>query len=269
MQNETGIVVRSARKNYGDTTVVDVDHLHIKAGGVVALVGPNGAGKSTLLSMIGRLLDWDTGLITVDGVDVTGAESNLLATKMSILRQSQDLTVRLSVRELVEFGRFPHAGTKLTSVDDGHVERALEQLELVDLAGRRLDQLSGGQRQRAFIAMVLAQDTPYVLLDEPLNSLDMRHAHATMEAVRRMADDLAKTVVIVLHDINIAAAFSDRVIAMKDGQVVADGPAASVITRAMLDRVFDLSIPVHEVDGQIVAMHFAPSRQPDLPNENP
>ena len=204
-------------KRYGPNTVVDSVSLTIPGGGVTALVGPNGAGKSTLLSMIGRLLPMDEGEIRVDGLDVSRTAGDVLAKKLSILRQENQVAVRLTVKELVEFGRFPYSRGRLTAEDGRHVEEAIDFLELAAFSGRPIDRLSGGQRQRAFIAMVLCQDTDYVLLDEPLNNLDMRHASQTMGLIRRLATELNKTIVIVLHDVNFASYHADRVVAMKEG----------------------------------------------------
>lgn len=253
------IEVRGVTKRYGATTVLDDVSVSIPRGGVVALVGPNGAGKSTLLSVIGRLLDADAGTVLVDGADVRATPSNELAKRLSILRQDNHLPVRLSVRELVEFGRFPHSNGRFRAHDREHVEHALERLGLTDLASRRLDQLSGGQRQRAFIAMVLCQDTDYVLLDEPLNNLDLRHAVQTMDLVRRLADELDKTVLVVLHDVNVAAGHADRMLALRSGALVADGPPDEIVRSDVLRDVFGVDLDVRHVDGRPVAMHFAPT----------
>ncbi len=252
------IEIAGLTKRYGDTAVVDDVSLRIE-GGVTALLGPNGAGKSTLLSMVGRLLEPDAGSVTVDGLAVHRRSGDDLARRLAVLRQENHLPVRLTVRELVEFGRFPHSRGRLGPEDHDLVDRAIAALELEEYTARRLDQLSGGQRQRAFIAMVLAQDTDHVLLDEPLNSLDLRHAAATMAMVRRMADDLAKTVVVVLHDVNVAAHHADRLVAMREGRVVADGSPHDVVRPDVLAAVFDTEVAVRDVDGVPVALHFRPA----------
>lgn len=202
-------------KTYGDLTVLGPVSGEIREGGVTSLVGPNGAGKSTLLTIIGRLLTASSGQVQVGGLDVATASRRDLARTLAILRQENHLTARLRVEELVTFGRFPHTGGRVTPEDREHVERALEFLDLLPYRHRFLDQLSGGQRQRAFVAMTIAQDTDYLLLDEPLNNLDIAHAASMMRLVRRAADELSKTVVMVVHDINVAAAYSDRIIALQ------------------------------------------------------
>lgn len=251
------IEVSGVTKRYGDATVLDNVSLTLHRGGVTALVGANGAGKSTLLSIIGRLLTPEAGRVSVDGLDVATTPSTELARRLSILRQENTVAVRLTVRELVEFGRFPHSGGRLTANDRDHVERAIDYLQLRPFEHRPVDQLSGGQRQRVFIAMVLCQDTDYVLLDEPLNNLDMRHAVQTMHLVRRLATDLGKTLVVVLHDINFAAHHADRIVAMKDGRILADGTPSEIVTPAQLQAIFDLEVDVHHLDAGPFAAYFA------------
>ena len=251
------IKLAGVTKRYGATTVVDDVSLSIPRGGVTALVGPNGAGKSTLVSIIGRLLVADAGMVHIDGLDVTRTRSDQLARRLSILRQENQLAVRLTVRELVEFGRFPYSKGRLNADDRMHVARAIDYLELGDFVDRPINQLSGGQRQRAFIAMVLCQDTDYVLLDEPLNNLDLRHAAQTMSLIRRLATELDKTIVIVLHDINFASYHADRIVAMKEGRVLADGLPREILTAATIEKIFDLKVPVHLVDDTPVVAYFA------------
>jgi iron complex transport system ATP-binding protein len=199
------IVANGISKSYGDTLVVDDVSITIAAGGVTSIIGPNGAGKSTLLSIIARLMSMDKGTVTVDGLDVVKTPSDQLARRLSILRQDNHLSSRLTVRDLVTFGRFPYSKGRPTTEDKVHIDRAMDYLHLEKLADRFLDELSGGQRQRAFVAMVLCQDTDYLLLDEPLNNLDMKHASSMMKMLRKAADELNKTVVVVLHDINFAS----------------------------------------------------------------
>ena len=243
-------------KRYGATHVVDDVTLTLPAGGVTAIIGPNGAGKSTLLSIISRLCDMDAGQVTVDGMDITRTPSDALARRLSILRQDNHMTARLTVRDLVSFGRYPHSKGRLTVEDKGHIDRALDYLALTPLADRFLDELSGGQRQRAFVAMVLCQDTDYVLLDEPLNNLDMKHAAGMMALLRRAAVDLGKTVVVVLHDINFASWYSDHIVAMRDGRVVAQGTTDQVITPDTLRAIYEMEIPVQIVDGRRLALFY-------------
>lgn len=250
------IVVRGVHKAYGGTTVLGPVDATIPTGGITAMVGPNGAGKSTMLTIIGRLLDADGGSVQVGGLDVTTAKSRDLARTLSILRQENHFVTRLTVRQLVGFGRFPHSGGRLTRADQVAIDEALAFLDLTGLADRFLDQLSGGQRQRAYVAMVLAQDTDYVLLDEPLNNLDMQHAVAMMKQLRRAADELGKTIIIVVHDINFAAAYADRIIALREGQIVRSGTPEQIMTSPVLSEVFSTDIKVLDSEPYPVAVYY-------------
>jgi iron complex transport system ATP-binding protein len=241
------ITLESVRKSYSDEVAIGPVDLTIPAGGVTALVGPNGAGKSTLLTMIGRLLGLDEGTIEVAGFDVASTKSKDLAKIVSILRQENHFITRLTIRQLVGFGRFPHSKGRLTVEDEEIVSKAIDFLELTELEGRYIDELSGGQRQRAYVAMVLAQDTDYVLLDEPLNNLDMKHSVQMMQHLRRAAVEMGRTIVIVLHDINFAGHYADHICAVKKGAVVEFGTPEEIMTAEVLTRVFDT--PVEVIDG--------------------
>ncbi|MEC3893617.1 MULTISPECIES: iron ABC transporter ATP-binding protein [Nocardiopsis] len=241
------ITLKGVRKDYGGEVTIGPVDLELPKGGLTALVGPNGAGKSTLLTMMGRLLGLDEGTIEIAGYDVVETASKDLAKIVSILRQENHFVTRLTVRQLVAFGRFPYSKGRLTVADEEIISRAIDFLDLTDLEHRYLDQLSGGQRQRAYVAMVLSQDTEYVLLDEPLNNLDMRHSVQMMKHLRRAAEELDRTIVIVLHDINFAGHYADRICAVKDGSVVEYGTPERIMTDEVLTRVFET--PVTVVDG--------------------
>lgn len=250
------ITLTDVRKSYGSEVTIGPVDLEIPAGGVTALVGPNGAGKSTLLTMIGRLLDLDEGTIEVAGYDVASTKSKDLAKIISILRQENHFITRLTVRQLVGFGRFPHSQGRLTVEDEEVISRSIDFLDLGGLEGRYLDQLSGGQRQRAYVAMVLSQDTDYVLLDEPLNNLDMQHSVHMMRMLRRAANELGRTIIVVLHDINFAGHYSDRICAVKHGKVVEFGTPAEIMTDEVLTRVFDTPVQVIEGPNGPLAVYY-------------
>ncbi|OYD81186.1 iron ABC transporter ATP-binding protein [Azospirillum brasilense] len=250
------IDVKNIKKSYNGTVVVDGVSLSLPAGGVISLIGPNGAGKSTLLSIVSRLLPMTSGTVTVDGLDVTTTPGEVLARRLSILRQDNQIMSRLTVEDLVAFGRYPHSKGRLTEADREHIAKALRYLDLEPLSGRFLDELSGGQRQRAFIAMVLCQDTEYILLDEPLNNLDVKHAVAMMKLFRRTADEFGKTIVLVLHDINFASCYSDRIVAMRDGRVVHQGPPEVIITPDVIRDVYGVEAQVMENAGQRIALYY-------------
>ena len=250
------IVAEGVSKNYGTTCVVDNVSLTLPKGGITSIIGPNGAGKSTFLSMVSRLMAMDAGAVTVDGLDVTRTSSDQLAKRLSILRQDNHMTARLTVRDLVSFGRYPHSKGRLTVEDKAHIERAIGYLNLGDLSTHFLDELSGGQRQRAFVAMVLCQDTDYVLLDEPLNNLDMKHAVGMMQQLRRAARELGKTIVLVLHDINFASVYSDHIICMQAGKVAYQGAPAEVVTPEIMRSVYEIDIKVHQIGGQLISVYY-------------
>ncbi|NHI16323.1 ABC transporter ATP-binding protein [Microbacterium excoecariae] len=251
------IALTGATKRYDGQTVLDDVTIELGGEGVTALIGPNGAGKSTLFGLVGRLIAPDAGSVHVDGLDVARAPARDIARALAVLRQDNVVASRLTVQDLVEFGRFPHSQGRLTAVDRAKIDEAIGYLDLDALRGRFLDELSGGQRQRAFIAMVLAQDTKYVLLDEPLNNLDLRHMTEIMKLIRRMADELGKRVVVVLHDINFAATYSDRIIAMRDGRIVADAGRDAIMQPDVLREVYDTEVDVREIDGRPVALYYA------------
>lgn len=250
------IQVRELTKLYGKKQVVENVSVDIRSGQITSFIGPNGAGKSTLLSMVSRLLDADTGEVLIDKTNTKHMKSNEFSKRVSILKQSNFMNVRLTIRELVSFGRFPYSKGRLNTEDEKMVDQAIEYMDLGDMEDSYLDELSGGQRQRAFIAMVIAQDTDYVLLDEPLNNLDMKHSVQIMKILRRLVDELGKTVIIVLHDINFASVYSDRIVALKNGRVVKDGPTEEIIQSAALKEIYDMDIPIQQMNDCRICVYF-------------
>ncbi|WP_102693680.1 iron ABC transporter ATP-binding protein [Rummeliibacillus pycnus] len=250
------IQVKEITKFFGKKVVVDKVSVDITRGKITSFIGPNGAGKSTLLSMVSRLLDADTGEVLLDNADVKNLKSNDFAKRVSILKQSNFMNVRLTIRELVSFGRFPYSHGHLNEEDHKKVDEAIHYMNLEDIQHDYLDELSGGQRQRAFIAMVIAQDTEYILLDEPLNNLDMKHSVQIMKILRKLVDELDKTVVIVLHDINFASVYSDYIVALKDGKVVKDGPTDEIINSESLKEIYDMDIPIQEMNSCRICVYF-------------
>lgn len=250
------IEVQGLTKKYGENAVVNDVSLAIPKGGITSLIGPNGAGKSTLLSMISRLMQPDEGTVKIDGMDVFSTPSDTLAKRLAILRQQNHFEARLTIEDLVAFGRYPYCKGRPTIEDKEYIEKSLEYLELTSLRHRFLNELSGGQRQRAFVAMVLCQDTDYILLDEPLNSLDMRHSISMMQQLRKIVTELGKTVVIVLHDINFASWYSDDIVAMRDGKVVYHaGPEVVITPQALLD-LYDVDVQVETICGKSIGVYY-------------
>ena len=250
------IQVRELTKLYGKKQVVENVSVDIQRGKITSFIGPNGAGKSTLLSMVSRLLDADTGEVLIDSTNTKKLKSNEFSKRVSILKQSNYMNVRLTVRELVSFGRFPYSKGRLNGEDEKMVDQSIDYMDLKDMENSFLDELSGGQRQRAFIAMVIAQDTDYILLDEPLNNLDMKHSVQIMKILRGLVDNLGKTVIIVLHDINFASVYSDRIVALKNGRVVKDGTTDEIIQSAALKEIYDMDIPIQQMDNCRICVYF-------------
>lgn len=250
------ITLTNVRKEYSSDVAIGPVNLEIPAGGITALVGPNGAGKSTLLTMIGRLLGIDKGNITVASYDVTSTASKDLAKIISILRQENHFVTKLTVRQLVGFGRFPYSKGRLTEEDEGIISRYIDFFNLTELEDRYLDQLSGGQRQRAYVAMVLCQETDYVLLDEPLNNLDIAHSVEMIKHLENAAAQFGRTIIVVLHDINFAARYADYIVAVKHGMIEKEGTPEQIMKNEILSEIFNTEIEVIEgPHGKIACYH--------------
>lgn len=249
------IKIDNVKKEYSSEVKIGPLNLEIPKAGITSLIGPNGAGKSTTLLMIGRLLNMNEGKITVANLDVSGSKSEDLAKILTILRQENHFITRLTVRQLAGFGRFPYSKGRLTKEDEIIISKYIDFLGLKDLENRYLDELSGGQRQRAYVAMVLCQETEYVLLDEPLNNLDIARSVQMMEHLRHAADEFGRTIVTVLHDINFAAKYSDRICAMKDGQIAAYGTPEDIMKPEILSNIFETKIEVIEGPHGKVAIY--------------
>lgn len=248
--------IRGLKKRYGEKLVVDGVSFEIPKGKVISFIGPNGAGKSTVMNMISRLIARDGGEVEFDGKDISGWKSRDLAKRLAILTQSNNINMKLTVRELVAFGRFPYSGSRLTGEDQRRIDEAIAYMELQEFEHRFIDELSGGQRQRAYIAMVIVQDTEYVLLDEPTNNLDIYHASNMMKIVRRLSDELGKTVILVLHDINYAAFYSDYICAFDQGRVARFGTVEEVMTKEILSDLYHVDFEIRMVDGKPLSVYY-------------
>lgn len=250
------MLIKELTKRYGEKTVVDSISFSLPKGTVISLIGPNGAGKSTVLNMLSRLIARDSGLVELGGRDITSWKNKELAKRLAILTQSNNVQMKLTVRELVSFGRFPYSGSRLTGEDQAIVDRAIAYMELEEFQDRFIDELSGGQRQRAYIAMVIAQDTEYVLLDEPTNNLDIYHATNMMKTVRRLCDELGKTVILVLHEINYAAFYSDYVCAFAEGRIAKFGTVREVINKETLSELYKVDFEILEIAGKPLSVYY-------------
>lgn len=250
------IELRNISKQFGQQKVVDDVSLIIPEGKITAFIGPNGAGKSTLLAIISRLLMSDTGEVILNGIPLQQQSSENIARQLAILKQSNHIPLRLTIEELVSFGRFPYSKGRLNKEDCNAIAHAIDYMNLNELKHKQIHLLSGGQRQRAYIAMTLAQDTDYILLDEPLNNLDMKHSVQIMQVLRQLVEKLGKTVVIVIHDINFASCYADNIIAMQQGKLIAEGAVDNIMQTDVLADIYNMHIPIQQINGQRIATYF-------------
>ena len=250
------IEIRNITKSYGSKKVVDNVSITIPTGKITSFIGPNGAGKSTVLSIMSRLLNADSGEIYLNGELINRKKSSDIAKQLAILKQTNNINLRLTIEDLVSFGRFPYSKGNLTQTDRTFIDNAIAYMDLDDIRHQYIDNLSGGQRQRAYIAMTLAQDTDYILLDEPLNNLDMKHSVQIMQVLRKLVTELNKTVVIVIHDINFASCYSDYIVAMKNGKLVQQGEVNHIMQSTVLQDIYDMTIPIQDIDDHKIAVYF-------------
>jgi iron complex transport system ATP-binding protein len=243
-------------KKYDGKAVVNEVSFEVPKGKVLSLIGPNGAGKSTVMGMISRLIAKDAGMINFEDKDLSKWKSKELAKRLCILTQHNNIQMKLTVRELVAFGRFPYSGNRLTVEDNEMIDKAIAWMELGEYTDSFIDELSGGQRQRAYIAMAIAQDTEYLLLDEPTNNLDIYHATNLMKTVRRLCDELGKTVILVLHEINYAAFYSDYICAFKDGKIARFGTVEEVITKDTLSEIYRVDFEIQNIHGRPLTIYY-------------
>ena len=248
--------IEKINKSYGEKKVVKDVSFSLPKGKLISLIGPNGAGKSTVLNIITRLISQDNGEVFVAGKEIKEWKSKELAKKLAILTQNNNITMKLTVYELISFGRFPYSGSKLNAEDHKKVEEAIKFMELEDLRDRFIDQLSGGQLQRAYIAMTLAQDTEFIFLDEPTNNLDIYHSSNMMKLLRRLTNELGKTVITVLHEINFASAYSDYIGAFLDGDLFLFDEASKVMTKENLKKLYKVDFDILEINNKIISIYY-------------
>lgn len=227
---------------YADRLVVDHLSLVIPPGQITAIIGANACGKSTLLRGFARLLKPRTGTVYLNGDDIARLPSKIVATRVGILAQTLIAPDGLTVAELVALGRYPYQRwfRQWSPQDEASVIAALEATGMLDLASRLVDQLSGGQRQRAWIAMALAQETQILLLDEPTTFLDIAHQIEVLDLLTELNRSKGSTIVLVLHDLNLACRYAHHLVAMAQGRIIAEGPPTEVVTPPVVKQVFDL-----------------------------
>ncbi|QDY71046.1 ABC transporter ATP-binding protein [Qingshengfaniella alkalisoli] len=236
---------------YGNRLIFRDLDLDLPAGKIVALCGPNGSGKSTALRLIRRLMPSQNGVLTVDGRSLSDWSGRDLARAVAMLSQSPDAPGDMRVADLVMLGRYAHrkplSGPSTT--DKTACERAIHAAAIEDLADTPIDSLSGGQRQRAWIAMVLAQEAGIILLDEPTNHLDIAHALEVLELLRKLNQQEQRSVVVVLHDLNLAARYADHIVLFESGRIAAQGDVTSVMREDVLSQVFGIDCQIITLPG--------------------
>ena len=250
------IEIKNIFKKYRDKHVVNDVSFSIEKGKITSFIGPNGAGKSTVLGIVTRLIDGDGGEVIIEGKSLSDYHTKDLAKKIAILKQSNNISLKLTIRELVSFGRFPHSEGNLNAEDEKYIDEAIEYMKLSEIQDKYLDELSGGQRQRAYIAMVIAQNTEYILLDEPLNNLDMSHSVQMMKVLRDLCDDLGKTIVLVMHDINFASCYSDNIVALKNGRIEKVGTTDEIVKKEVLEDIYEMDFDIRDINGNKICVYF-------------
>lgn len=245
------IDIKNVSYQIADSKILNGINLELPKVGVSAIIGCNGAGKSFLLSIVARLLDLQTGSIHIDDLNLSQSASAVIAKKLAILTQDNSIQARISVYDLLMFGRFPYHQGKPSALCKEIVETSLKEFDLQDYASRYLSELSGGQRQRAYIAMVFCQSTTYVLLDEPLNNLDIFHCRQLMQLLRQQAWQQQRSIVVVLHDINQACRYADHIIAMQNGSILFQGSPEEVITAENIYQLFNVDCDVIRHKGKL------------------
>ncbi|HVM06190.1 MAG TPA: ABC transporter ATP-binding protein [Acidimicrobiales bacterium] len=259
---------------YGPRTALGPVALEFEPSTTTAVVGPNGCGKSTLLRSLARLVTPSVGTVYLDGAAITNLPTRAVARSLAVLPQAPSTPDGVTVAELVEQGRYAHVGPlrMLRRRDYDAVERALEVTGVARFRHRTMDRLSGGERQRAWIAVTLAQEPQIMLLDEPTTFLDIRHQLEILELIRRLNHERGITIVVALHDVNHAARYADRLVALKGGAVVADGPPAALLTPQLIEAVFDVSATVlrDPRTGVPVCIPYLPAgRATSMPDDRP
>ncbi|MCL2861190.1 MAG: ATP-binding cassette domain-containing protein [Firmicutes bacterium] len=258
--------IQNITKKYGTRTVLDDVSLSFKTGQITSLVGANGAGKSTLLSIMACFLKQDSGEILFEGKNIKDFKNVEIAKKVASLRQSNSYNIRITVRELVAFGRFPHSKGRLKKEDEAIIDKSLDYMMITSMQHKYIDQLSGGERQRVFIAMILAQDTDHILLDEPLNNLDMKQSSSIMKNLRNIVDETKKTIIIVVHDINCASCYSEEIVALKNGKLVLQASPEKFMREEVIKEIFDVDCKIAAVDGNKICVYHNCEKRADETN---
>lgn len=255
---QTAFRIEELTAGYENNTIFENLNASIEYGKITTIIGPNGCGKSTLLKTIGRILKKEHGHVYLQDQDMQKLSTKDIAKRLAILAQSPSAPPQLKVGELISYGRYPHRKNvnRLTPEDHEMIDWAMEVTQTAEFADRELSQLSGGQRQRVWLAMALAQKTDILLLDEPTTYLDMAHQIEVLKIVQKINKEHSCTIVMVLHEINQAARFSDTILAMKAGEVLANGKPKEIMTAAYLEKIFNIQAKIVDDDGTPVCLSY-------------
>jgi len=247
--------------NYGDKKIVKNISFHIKNGEIATIIGPNGSGKSTLIKAISRCLKPANGNIYLDDTNINDMNNKVIAQKLAVLPQVKNVSSDISVEELVSYGRYPHLkfGKRLSKQDKDIIDWALEKTGLVDMRKRFAVSLSGGERQRAWIAMSLAQKSKILILDEPTTFLDISYQLEVLELVKELNETLGLTVIMVLHDLNQAARYSDKILVLNNGELCNFGKPKDVISICLLKNIFKIDADIYD-DKINECLYFIPRK---------
>ena len=248
--------INNVNKNYGYQKVLSQINLEIPQNKLTCIIGPNGAGKSTLLNAISRLIKVDKGDILINSKNLKDWDKKELSKTLSIMKQLNNINVRLTIADLVAFGRYPYSEDRLTENDYQKINEALEYTGLSSIKDKYIDELSGGQKQRTYIAMTLAQDTEYILLDEPLNNLDIKHILEVMNLLKKLVEEQNKTIILVVHDINIASTFADYIIAMKNGEIIESGLTEDIINNEILYKIYEINFQIENFKNKKFCLYY-------------
>ncbi len=248
------ITIQNVHQKYGSKVVLKEVNIEIPDGLLTAIIGSNGSGKSTLMKVISKLIPIDNGKVMIDQNDIYNEQTNL-SKIISFLHQKNHINLKLKAFDLIAFGRYPYSKGRLKKDDFDIISKMMKYLEIEHLSNRFIDTLSGGELQRVLLAMIMVQDTPYILLDEPLNHLDIHYSLDMMKLLKKMIVDFKKTIVIIMHDINMTAAFCDYGIALKDGEVVFQGGVDDLMNDQILTHIYSYPISVKTVDDRKVCIY--------------
>lgn len=240
----------------GDKKILNSISIDLPKNKTIALIGPNGAGKSSLLNLMGQSIEIQSGTILFDGMDIKKTDAMTIAKKISLLQQDTKINIRISVNDLMTFSRFPYHKGRPKTEDTEYIKRVIEYFNIEKFKSRFIDELSGGQKQLVLIAMIFCQDTDYILLDEPLNNLDMARSKSLMMTLKKAISDWNKSIVVVMHDINYASQYANYIVGLKSGEVVFSGKNKNVLTKNNIEQLYDVEIQTVNQNNRV---YFFPS----------